>query len=406
LDEEDFVDITLIGNYPHDEHESMTRYAEMLKKLLAESGCHVEIIRPEPFLGRLKRSSRGLGKWLGYIDKYILFPISLRTYVRQRRRALKLVTSGSKEETFLVHICDQSNAVYTRWLNDVPHLVTCHDVMAIQSARGLIPGLKTGWTGQLLQGWIFSGLRNAAYIICDTRETRQDLLALAPELESRSTTIEIPLNYPYVPMPKDQAIAQLSTLDDTFKPGTDQFLFHVGGNQWYKNREGVIHVYARLCSTFPDLVRSHSLKLVLAGKPPTSAMQRLVEEEKLSGKVVLLTSVSDQQLCALYSLAEVLVYPSLKEGFGWPIIEAQACGCPVVTSDRPPMNRLAGPAALLADPEDTSSFVARVAQLLSEEPMLQQKRKDEALSHSGNFDGKLFLKQMLVKYKAILVQKN
>jgi len=390
------VDVTLLGNYSHDDNESMTRYAEMLQKLFVETGHQAEIIRPEPFFGRLKRSSHGLGKWLGYIDKYILFPISLRRHIHHRKNAS------------LVHICDQSNAVYTRWLQDVPHLVTCHDVMAIQAARGLVPGLKTGWTGRLLQNWILSGLRNAAYVICDTQETRQDLLSLAPQLESCSRTIELPLNYPYAPMAKGEAHAQLLNLgtDTPFKPEEDRFLFHVGGNQWYKNREGVIHIYAQLCSSFPDLVQRRPLKLVMAGKPPTEAMLRLVEEERLTGNVIFLTSISNQQLCALYNLAEIMVYPSLKEGFGWPIIEAQACGCPIVTSDRVPMSRLAGPSALLADPEDRNAFAACLFQVLSEESEVRQKRKAEALLHSSQFDRQAFLRQMLGGYDAILSKNN
>ncbi len=394
------MDVTLIGNYPHDENESMTRYAEMLKKLLLANGSRVEIIRPEPFFGRLKKSSHGIGKWLGYLDKYVLFPLSLRRHVHQRKNA------GQTAGTFLVHICDHSNAVYTRWLQDVPHAVTCHDVMAILSARGKIPGISIGWTGRLLQGWILHELKNADYVMCDTPETRADLLALAPELDSRSSTLELPLNYPFAPMPQGDAMAQLSSLAlKAFRPGQDRFLFHVGGNQWYKNREGVIRIYASLCSSHPDLIEKHSLKLILAGKPPTEAMLRLVEEKGLVEKVIFVTSVSDQQLCAFYSLAEVLVYPSLKEGFGWPIIEAQACRCPVVTSDRAPMNRLAGPASLLANPENDSDFSIRIFQILTEPPETRKYRQEEARRQAAHFDSQVFLKQMLATYSQIIKKK-
>ena len=106
----------------------------------------------------------------------------------------------------------------------------------------------------------------------------------------------------------------------------------------------------------------------MAGKPPTADMQRLVKEEGLAGRIIFLTRVSNEQLCALYSRAEALLFPSLRERFGWPIVEAQACGCPVVTSDRPPMNCLGGSATLLANPEDPADFAERLQRLLSEEP--------------------------------------
>ena len=60
--------------------------------------------------------------------------------------------------------------------------------------------------------------------------------------------------------------------------------------------------------------------------------------------------LSNEQLEGLYSCALALLFPSLEEGFGWPILEAQACGCPVVTTDRAPMNDVAGGAAILIDP--------------------------------------------------------
>jgi glycosyltransferase involved in cell wall biosynthesis len=97
-------------------------------------------------------------------------------------------------------------------------------------------------------------------------------------------------------------------------------------------------------------------------------------------------------------LAEALVYPSLKEGFGWPILEAQACACPVATSDRPPMNRLAGPAAVLADPENESEFAERLFQVLTEEKDAKQDRKRASLRQAANFDPQKFLNQMVTLY--------
>lgn len=379
--------VTLLGNYAHDEQESMRRYAEMLKGLLEQKGWRVEILRPTPVFGRLKRSGQGLGKWLGYIDKFIIFPLMLEGHLR-RQKAVR------KDEPFLVHICDHSNAMYTRWLRRMPHLVTCHDVLAIQSAHGLIPNHKTKWTGRLLQKAILTGLKQASYVICVSDETRNDLLALAPELKDRSETIENALNYPFTPMPVDQSDRHLSRLGVRETP----FLFHVGGDQWYKNREGVISIFSRLCASRPDL----AVKLVMAGKPPTEAMRQLVEQESLTGKVIFTGTVTNEELCALYSRAEALVFPSLREGFGWPIIEAQACGCPVVTSNLPPMNRLAGPVALLADPASPDEFVRQLRDLLSQDPAARLQRKLGAQRHASGYDTPTFLNALLQAYDRVL----
>ncbi len=362
----------------------MDRYAEMVRELLGARGHQVDIIRPEPFFGRLSPSAQGVGKWLGYIDKYVLFPFVLLRRVRRSNGAV-------------VHICDQANVVYTRWLRDVPHLITCHDVMAIQVARNLVPERRTGWTGRILQAWIFSSLRKVPSIVCVSPETRRDLLALAPELEDRIKTVESPLNYPYAPLPPDQAAALLADIEFSapFHPARDSFLFHVGGNQWYKNREGLLRIYAQLCASSPAAVP----KLVMAGKPPAESMVRYVEEAGLKEKVLFVTDVSNPQLCAFYSLAEVLVYPSLKEGFGWPLIEAQACGCPVITNNRPPMSRLAGPGGRLADPEDIVSFASVLRAFLFEENEVKRDRKLKALDHAKCFSREVFAKEMEAVYE-------
>lgn len=380
------MNVILLANYTHDEQESMQRYAGLLQRLLQEKGWHVDVIRPAPVFGRFWRSAHGLGKWLGYIDKFILFPRRLRHLIHRRKRVLE--DSGP----FLVHICDHSNAMYTRWLGDVPHLVTCHDLLAIQCARGLIPGQRTKWTGRILQNWILSSLRYARRVICVSDATRTDLLTLAPELQDRCITIENTLNYPFAPMPADQSDRHLSDLGCYDK----RYLLHIGGGHWYKNREGVVRIFARVAGAQPDL------HLIMAGQPPTESLRRLVDLAGLTSRVTFTGPVTGEQLCALYSRAEALLFPSLREGFGWPIIEAQACGCPVVTSDHSPMKDIAGPAALLADPGHPDDFSQRLLELLSEDTASRLRRKIEAQQHTRQFNPQSFLTRILAAYESIL----
>jgi len=393
------VHIILLANYLPDEQESMQRYADMLGNFLTAKGWSVEIIRPEPWFGRLKRSGQGLGKWLGYIDKFLVFPWILRRHLRQRRLALNLGGEGK----LLVHICDHSNAMYTRWMTDVPHVVTCHDVLAIQSGLGLIPEHKTGWTGRVLQRWILSGLRRAVQVVCVSEQTRKELLALAPELEGRSRVVENPLNYPYSPIPPEKATIHLANLGlaERLGAGRGRFLLHVGGNQWYKNREGVIRIFGQLLARYPQLTERTPLYLVMVGKPPTEAMRRVVEQSNLVERVVFTGKVSEEQLSALYSSAGALIFPSLREGFGWPLIEAQACGCPVVTTDLAPMNQVAGPTALVARLESETAFADQVAVILSEQPELNQTRRKEALRYVERFKPEIALMQILHIYDII-----
>ncbi len=323
--------ILLVANYEPDGQQSMRRYAEWLDRVLGERGHRVTIARPRPFFSRLSRHP-GLGKFLGYLDKYVLFPPRLRRVARGQD---------------LVHVLDHSNSMYLRTVRGTPNLITCHDVLAIRSARGDFPDHPTRWSGRLVQKWVLSGLRSARHIVCVSARTAADLKSLIGETGAMVRVIPNALNWNYSPgagMPEGLC-ARLG-----LRPG-ERFLLHVGGNQWYKNRAGVVRIFARLVRH----VEFASARLILAGKPWTSALRDVVRQERIADRVIEATGLSNEDLQALYSHAAALLYPSLAEGFGWPIIEAQACGCPVITSCRPPMSEVAGEAAILIDPSDAGA---------------------------------------------------
>jgi glycosyltransferase involved in cell wall biosynthesis len=92
----------------------------------------------------------------------------------------------------------------------------------------------------------------------------------------------------------------------------------------------------------------------------------------LDGVVVECVAASDEQLRALYTGALALLFPSLEEGFGWPILEAQACGCPVITSARSPMMEIAGNAAIFIDPENPTGAAAAIASRMGDMDALRE----------------------------------
>src|SRR5690349_9077145 len=106
--------VWLLGNYPVDGQESMQRFANALLEEFTRRKIVVELIRPEPVVGG------GGNKWLGYVDKLLIFPRALKG-------RLKELSRGD-----VLHICDHSNAVYTKAAAKVPHVVTCHDLLAVR----------------------------------------------------------------------------------------------------------------------------------------------------------------------------------------------------------------------------------------------------------------------------------
>jgi glycosyltransferase involved in cell wall biosynthesis len=130
-----------------------------------------------------------------------------------------------------------------------------------------------------------------------------------------------------------------------------------------KNFDRLLAAHARL----PDAVRSRT-PLVIAGG---LGWGRTLDDDRASsarrdGSLRLLGHVPDAELVALYARATVVAYPSLYEGFGLPVLEAMACGAPVVTADATALRDTAGDAALLVDPLDTEAIAAALRRVLED----------------------------------------
>jgi glycosyltransferase involved in cell wall biosynthesis len=167
-------------------------------------------------------------------------------------------------------------------------------------------------------------------------------------------------------MTRDEA---LTRLDQNGFDGRAPFFIHVGGAQWYKNKLGVLHIFDKLRRL---VAHKHPL-LLMVGKPLSGSLLEHVSSNGLGGTVVTLSGVSNEDLRAAYSLAEGLIFPSLQEGFGWPVLEAQACGCPVFTTGRPPMTEVGGSGAVYFDPSDAAGAAKIIAGALGSREAIRQR---------------------------------
>ena len=156
----------------------MRAFLRVLERELPQLGCELRVITPPQRVQRLPRTSR-LWKWLGYIDKFIFFIPSLAMQARWAD---------------VVHICDHSNSMYVRWVNSRPTIVTCHDVIAVQAARGMVEGWNVGWSGRIFQRLIASGLAKADLVACVSHTTARALVDLQLVDERRVTTVLNGLN--------------------------------------------------------------------------------------------------------------------------------------------------------------------------------------------------------------------
>jgi glycosyltransferase involved in cell wall biosynthesis len=334
--------ILLVGNYPLDRQQSMQRFATMMLDGLAAAGVPAELIQPQPFFGHFRSAGGFVAKWLGYIDKFVFF----------RRQLRKRIAAGAD----LIHVCDHSNAMYAKWIHEVPVVVTCHDLLAVRGALGESTDCPATVTGKVLQRWIVSGLEHAALVVCDSKATLTDAQRLVTRKSGtpRLATVTLGLSYPYRKLPPVEARGRLDA--SSFIDSDAPFVLHVGSNLRRKNREGVLRIFARCKEQWNGW-------LVFAGEPLTESLRSLGRKLGVADRIVEVPETPNDLLEALYNCATALLFPSTCEGFGWPIAEAHACGCPVICTEREPMIEVAGSAALTRQIDDEAGFAADLLRL-------------------------------------------
>jgi len=308
---------------------SMPRYANWLCNGMHTRGHEVEIWQPQPKFFNLP-APHALKKWLGYIDQYILFPGIIKKRIKQQ------------PANTLYVFTDHALGPWVPYFSNNNHVIHCHDFLAQRSAMGSVPQNKTRLGGKIYQKYIRNGYSKGKNFISISKKTQEDLLFfLGDKKPAFSTVIYNGLNQDF--SVQDAAICRQAISKTIGKDVGAGYLLHVGGNQWYKNRPGVIKIYNSLCA----LSNFKQLPLVLIGPNPN---QKLINEREASPykeNIFLVSNASDDIVKKAYSGAEAFIFPSLAEGFGWPIAEAMASGCFVATTNEAPMNEVAGNAALL-----------------------------------------------------------
>jgi glycosyltransferase involved in cell wall biosynthesis len=147
----------------------------------------------------------------------------------------------------------------------------------------------------------------------------------------------------------------------------------------------------------------------MVGAPPADELKRVASSIPMPGEVRFLTDLSDEQVVAAYNLAKVFLFPSLEEGFGWPIAEAMACGTPVLTTDAAPMSEVGGTAAYYlrrrqaADEsqwsKDGAAAVEQIMKLTAQE---QSDSRRLGIQQAAKFDKDLSLRHYERIYAQVL----
>jgi glycosyltransferase involved in cell wall biosynthesis len=296
----------------------------------------------------------------------------------------------------LFHIVDHSYAQLALDLPEGSVVVTCHDLdtfrCLLEPDRENRPGWFRAMTRRILRGF-----SRAAHVISPSASTKAQLLEHGLFPDERVTVIP-PGTDPVFGTPLDAAsVAEAKGIAG----GAGPYLLHVGSAIRRKRVDVLLRVFSRVRKQLPEV------RLVRVGGAFTPEQARLADELGVAGSIQQAAYVSKTTLAALYREAAILLQPSDAEGFGLPVIEAMACGCPVLASDIPPLREAGGSAAGYCPAGDVEAWSATLVKLLAErqtEPVRWEARRQDSERHAAQFTWRENANRTLAIYQKLLVQ--
>jgi glycosyltransferase involved in cell wall biosynthesis len=336
------MEILLLRNVFEERNISMKLYAERLEHAL-RSYSQIHSMHPwQP----IRRNSLPplLRQTLDYALRYAIYPKSAGRYPAD-----------------VFHIIDHAYSHLVRKLPAERTVITCHDLMPLKLAAGDFGrNRETPRVATALFRRSVSHLHRAGAIIAVSHTTAQDLTSYLGIPQHRIRVVHHGIDGEYLPLADHQFRGKLRA---HYGLTSHAVLLHVGNNYFYKNLEGVIRALACLQSSLKCL----NPLLVKAGKPLTSAQSRLATELGVRSLIREIGVITPEETQKLYWASDVLVFPSLWEGFGWPPLEAMASGTPVVTTHRGALQEVVGDAAEIVNPDDPEDIAKGIAKVLQDE---------------------------------------
>ncbi len=255
-------------------------------------------------------------------------------------------------------------------------LITIHDTEPFERPELYCHSLKD----RLLHSLRKSGFKRiGSHFIAVSNATRQDIISILGVEPEKITTIYNGVDHSLFhpePEPEDQKIL------GKYLPQPKPYIFFVGAHDYRKN-------LVRLIRAFDFLKKEEKIPhlLVLGGSggpdpkfyPPLKGIAKTAPEE-----IIFPGYIPDSELPALYRGAELFVFPSLKEGFGLPVLEAMACGVPVISSNSSSLPEVVGDAGLLVNPEDEREIAQAILKILNS-PSLAQSLREKGLKRVQSF---------------------
>ncbi len=379
--------LAVICDYREENWPSMDLVAEMMISSLEKEYADAIVARRicPPMRRRLTHKQTTAGK-LFIVDRFLN---RFWDYPRLTRRI--------QGQFDLFHIVDHSYAQLLHQLPPERTIITCHDLNTFQSVLEP-PDEHRSIAFKLMTQRILKGFRKASVVITVSQSTRKQLLA--HKLVSPERIVVIPNCYHPVYSHEPSRVADEAATRWLGNRGEDMLdILHVGSNVPRKRLDVLLQVLALLRPEFP------LLRLIRVGGPFTEDQADFVTRHKLAEAIVVLPYLEREVLAAVYRRATLVLQPSEKEGFGLPVIEAMACGTPVVASDIAALREAGGEACVYCPVGDVQAWVSAISELLqegSQHPERRAERKSKAREQARQFSQSAYAGRMMAVYREVL----
>jgi glycosyltransferase involved in cell wall biosynthesis len=271
----------------------------------------------------------------------------------------------------LFHLIDHS---YSQLVHDLPPgktVVTCHDLDTFRCVLEPERQPRPRWFRAMTER-ILSGFRQATHVIAVSAATRDEILRLGLHPPGRVTVISNGVHPSFSPLADPLADDRLAALLPA-RSGETIWLLNVGSAMPRKRLDLLLRVFAEIRKQAGKRVRD--VRLLRVGEALTPEHRRLARELGVESALVEMGSLGRDLLAAAYRRARALLHTAEAEGFGLPLIEAMACGCPVIASDLPVLREVGGTAAAYCAVGDIEAWASAVETLLAQAPAASAREK-------------------------------
>lgn len=273
----------------------------------------------------------------------------------------------------------------------IPQTIAIHDLTTFLPAVRKTHKIRIRIIEKFFLG---RSLKRSKKIIAVSENTKNDLIKLFGISPDKITVIHEAHRPSFRPIEKKEETRK--ALEKYNLP--QNFILFVGTIEPRKNIVRLIEAYKEAVAD----ERFKDYKLVVAGKKGWYCEEifKKVEELGLKNDVIFTGYLADADVPYFYNAAECFIYPSLYEGFGLPILEAMACGCPVITSNTSSLPEVAGDAAILIDPYNSKEISGALRQVLSD-GLLRNKMREDGLKQSKKFSWTKAVRELLAVFNKL-----